>query len=409
MLESVKNQYEDFPYPYRDPENEKKRLRRVAFATPRFISHCCFGGENILHKDFRALDAGCGTGDATVHLAEELKGVGATVTAIDFSQASLDITKKRCEVRGLTNVNFICGDLMNLPEMNRGKFDYIVASGVLHHLENPVEGLNVLKSMLKDDGCIAIMVYGKYGRTALYMTQELMRIINQNVTDIKQKIENTKSVIASYPPYHWNKMSLLNDEMQMGNIGIYDMYLHSQDRPYSVKELFNWVEKDCGMHIIHFVSRAKYDASSYMANKDLLKHIKTLSEKDQLSIGELLNGQIFKHSIIVSKIPKNFDYLNKDPHLYIPDVPGLATSNINEKTATIQFKQDGRTGVKIRMTPERIVLLNHINGERTIKEILDEAAKTLGVVKAEDEWKKFAKVLFGWDGLTFAKVEQAVQ
>ena len=408
MLESVKHQYEDFPYPYRDPEDEKKRLRRVAFATPHFISHCCFGGENILRKDFRALDAGCGTGDATVHLAEELKDVGATVTAIDFSQASLDITKKRCEVRGLTNVNFICGDLMNLPKMNLGKFDYIVASGVLHHLENPVEGLNILKSMLKDDGCIAIMVYGKYGRTALYMTQELMRIINQNVTDIKQKIENTKSVLASYPPYHWNKMSLLNDEMQMGDIGIYDMYLHSQDRPYSVKDLFNWVEKDCGMHIIHFVSRAKYNASSYTANKDLLKHIKTLSEKDQLSIGELLNGQIFKHSIIVSKIPKNFDYLNKDPHLYIPDVPGLATLDINEKTPTIQFKQDGRTGVKIRLTPERILLLNIIKGEYTVKEILDEAAKTLGVVKAEDEWKKFAKVLLGWDGLTFAKVEQAV-
>ena len=47
--------------------------------------------------------------------------------------------------------------------------------GVLHHLENPKLGLNVLKNVLKDDGFMSIMVYGKYGRTGVYQMQDLMK------------------------------------------------------------------------------------------------------------------------------------------------------------------------------------------------------------------------------------------
>jgi hypothetical protein len=36
----------------------------------------------------------------------------------------------------------------------------------LHHLPDPQAGLRALCAVLKDDGALALMLYGKYGRTA---------------------------------------------------------------------------------------------------------------------------------------------------------------------------------------------------------------------------------------------------
>ena len=48
--------------------------------------------------------------------------------------------------------------------------------GVLHHLTDPPQGLAALKSILKDNGAIEIMLYGQYGRTSVSQMQELMRL-----------------------------------------------------------------------------------------------------------------------------------------------------------------------------------------------------------------------------------------
>ena len=42
-----------------------------------------------------------------------------------------------------------------------GKFDLIQCSGVLHHLSNPQEGLNILSEALAEEGGAAIMVYAQ--------------------------------------------------------------------------------------------------------------------------------------------------------------------------------------------------------------------------------------------------------
>ena len=61
------------------------------------------------------LDAGCGTGDSTICMAEQLRGTGARVTALDFSPGSLEITRQRAEVRGLDNIDLVEAPLEELP------------------------------------------------------------------------------------------------------------------------------------------------------------------------------------------------------------------------------------------------------------------------------------------------------
>ena len=65
--------------------------------------------------------------------------------------------------------------LLDLDPTIHGHFDLIICVGVLHHLENPSDGLNKLNSVLKNDGFIFIMVYGKYGRTGIYQMQDLLK------------------------------------------------------------------------------------------------------------------------------------------------------------------------------------------------------------------------------------------
>ncbi len=55
------------------------------------------------------------------------------------------------------------------------RFDLIVCTGVLHHLADPDAGLRALRSVLKPDGAMYLMVYAPYGRTGVYMLQDYCR------------------------------------------------------------------------------------------------------------------------------------------------------------------------------------------------------------------------------------------
>ena len=97
-------QYEAYPYPARDPRDEKTRLITGSPSRLAEIDHYLFQGRLDLGQPFRALIAGGGTGDATVMLAQQLKDAGAAqaeVVYLDLSRASRAIAEARVAARGL--------------------------------------------------------------------------------------------------------------------------------------------------------------------------------------------------------------------------------------------------------------------------------------------------------------------
>ena len=153
-LPAVREQYEAYPYPPRDPADERRRLRHVVSGDLLLINHHCFGGVKDFRKGFRALVAGGGTGDTAIFLAEKLRHYDATLVYLDMSAAARQVAEARAEVRGLTNITWVTASIMELPTLGLGKFDYIESCGVLHHLESTEAGLKALKAVLKDDGAI---------------------------------------------------------------------------------------------------------------------------------------------------------------------------------------------------------------------------------------------------------------
>lgn len=94
------------------------------------------------------LEVGCGTGG----LAETLANYG-DVTGFDKSDAAIEY----CKSRGLQNVFVEDITQLNLDKY-KDKFDLILALDVLEHLQDDVDAMSKIKTMLKDDGLFFINV-----------------------------------------------------------------------------------------------------------------------------------------------------------------------------------------------------------------------------------------------------------
>lgn len=107
------------------------------------------------------LVAGCGTGQHSIATAQRY--VGAGVLAVDLSIASLCYAKHR--IRGISadNIEYAQADILELGSIDR-MFDLIEASGVLHHLADPLRGWRVLLSRLRPNGVMKVGLYNELAR-----------------------------------------------------------------------------------------------------------------------------------------------------------------------------------------------------------------------------------------------------
>ena len=65
---------------------------------------------------------------------------------------------------GLTNIDYLQADILHLNQMGK-KFDIIESAGVLHHMDEPMAGWNVLVDLLKPGGLMKIGLYSEVGST----------------------------------------------------------------------------------------------------------------------------------------------------------------------------------------------------------------------------------------------------
>ncbi|HUT02199.1 MAG TPA: class I SAM-dependent methyltransferase [Phycisphaerae bacterium] len=378
--QSVRRQYEEFPYPERDPQDERKRLVSTCLSRLDVINHYGYKGRRNFLDGFRVLVAGGGTGDATIFLAEQLKHTDARVVYVDLSEPSMEIARRRAEVRGLENITWIHGSLLDLPAMDLPAFDYVECSGVLHHLADPAEGLRTLRGMLADGGVMFVMVYAKYGRTGVYQVQELMRRINDEGDDGQAKVANTRAVLDSLPPTNWFKRGegLFHDQHWASGAGVYDLFLHSQDRPFTVGELYEWLDA-CGLHLITFgaETRALYKPETHLSDERLLARIGGLPIRQQEAIGELLSGLIRKHAFLASpREGTEADLQDRENIPFFPEGladPRLVSRMLNDPTWV--FQAPVRPNLNITPGAYTRAVFRHLNGQRSTKEILRLAAR----------------------------------
>ena len=386
-LKSVKQQYEELPYPPRDPENEKSTLICTQTEFLGKINHYCFRGQLNTVKKMRVLVAGGGTGDALIFLAEQLKDQDAEVVYLDLSEASIEVAKKRAAIRQLENIIWIQGSILELPDKGIGKFDYINCCGVLHHLEDPVLGLKALKSCLKDDGALGIMVYAQYGRTGIYHMQELMRYICKPQAGLGEKIDDLKKTINCLPESNClisGPMPLTKAKAaELENADFVDLFLHTQDRAYTVPEIYEWMGQ-CNLKLVDFViNQPLYDPATHVDDKTLLKKIMTLSKETQQAAAEIMVSTIYCHVFYATlrggeSTIANFSDIDNIP--YLCDILPLSNKDTNY-LHTLVWQQAEKSNVRlffpmsnveIFLPVEKLTkyIFKQIDGKASIKKII---------------------------------------
>src|SRR6201992_3525958 len=233
-------QYAAYPYPRREPREEAKRLIVGSPGHLREIDYWVFGARRPVTRPLRALIAGGGTGDATIMLAQQMarEGRPGSVTWLDRSAASLKIAQARAAVRGLTNIVWEQRSLLDLPGSGLGPFDYIDCCGVLHHLPDPAEGLRALLSVLAPGGGLGLMLYAPHGRTGVYMLQDALRTLAPADETPTARLDVAKRVMRHLAGTAWlRRNGFLDDHVNGGDAGLYDLLLNPRDRAFTVREL----------------------------------------------------------------------------------------------------------------------------------------------------------------------------
>jgi len=108
-----------------------------------------------------ALIAGCGTGLSTIEFARQAPAT--RILAIDLSLASLGYAKRMAARLKLGNVEFGQADILRLGSLGR-QFDFIDASGVLHHMADPWQGWRILLALLRPGAIMQVGLYSELGR-----------------------------------------------------------------------------------------------------------------------------------------------------------------------------------------------------------------------------------------------------
>ena len=178
----MKKQYEQYPYPRW--VNISTFSKKASFHNIAKKFNLNSKNKNFMNKKFyRGLIAGCGTGQQSINAA--LSFPECNFIAIDLSETSLAYAIRKTNELGITNINYIQSDILNLKNLKK-KFDYIECTGVLHHMKNPLEGWNVLTDILEIEGIMKIGLYSRLAR------KELLEF--KKKIDIKYKLKKVKDI-----------------------------------------------------------------------------------------------------------------------------------------------------------------------------------------------------------------------
>ena len=312
-LSTTKSLYETLPFPQRNPDEEANRLITPPHDFFGRINHHCFQGKENFSDGFRALVAGGGTGDAVIYLAQQLAERGnGKVTYLDQSTNSMKVAQARADRRGLNNIEWVNGSLLDLSPADFGEFDYINCVGVIHHLHNPIEGLQALSSVLKETGVLTLMVYGKYGRQDISDVRELFRHYLP-VSNEGSILNDTKAILSALAPQNSymrgrdresTLSSLFDDSPNMA-----DLFLNPVEAVYAADEFAALVEDEGGLVLNRFTSHDgdpaimsyQYNPALFIADTKIRENLAKLPIREQWKIAEIMDGNMHLHCAYVGK------------------------------------------------------------------------------------------------------------
>lgn len=227
---AVRAQYEDNPYPRWTAAPPAGAAATVeAYLFQRFLH----AGIRVPGRDggHDVLVAGCGTGQQPVDVARSFRDV--RVLAVDLSLASLAYAARQTAALGVVGIEYAQADLLRLGETGR-RFDMIQASGVLHHLADPMEGWRALLAMLRPGGVMYVGLYSELARRDVVAAREFIAAHGFQATpeDIRRCRQAMMDAAEGTPLHRLSRSSDFG-----GMSGCRDLLFHVQEHRLRLPEV----------------------------------------------------------------------------------------------------------------------------------------------------------------------------
>ena len=224
----IADQYNSFPYP---------RWQTTKTLTPASLKSqvgALYGQE--VPSEFPAdsistLYAGCGTGEQV--LKSESMIVSEKALAVDLSKSSLAYAQRVTQEHKLQNVHFAYGDILNSKSWDVS-FDLIVCTGVLHHMRDPLAGMEALKAVSKPHSLFHLALYSTRARENVH---EIRKYISEhNIPGNHAGIRAIREMIKGLPDDHQFK-SLQHTREFYSISGLHDYIFNVHEITYTPLEL----------------------------------------------------------------------------------------------------------------------------------------------------------------------------
>ena len=181
---------------------------------------------NYIPPCSKVLDIGCGTGLISNLMA--LKNPTCQITGVDFAD-SINYAQWFAVDTNIKNVDFEQSNILDYRPNK--KFDVIICQGVLHHIPDWQNCIDIIKHLLESNGTLLLGVYHPWGKIVkkiininyknyiLYKDQELNPFETTFTQNDIRKLFPEFKVSCGYPSWAASIRSLFN--YQNGGLVLY--------------------------------------------------------------------------------------------------------------------------------------------------------------------------------------------
>jgi SAM-dependent methyltransferase len=234
----------------------------------------------------------------------------ASVIGIDLSEGAIRVAKERTQRSGISTPGtpvpeFRCLSLYDVGQLT-GQFDLINCVGVLHHLSDPVRGLQTLALKLANGGLMHIFVYAELGRWEIRLMQQAIALIQgERRNNYPEGVKIGREIFEALPQdnrlvqYEAQRWALENQRDEC----FADMYVHPQEIDYNIETLFELIDAS-GLEFVGFSNRGYWQIERLLGKSpELMERVKGLSDRERYRLIELLDPQITHYEFFLGRPP----------------------------------------------------------------------------------------------------------
>ena len=354
----VAQQYEKWTYPEPIQNLETWAANNWQWFDPNH-AHRILWPDRPHQAGIDILIAGCGTNQAA-QIAYNNRA--ANVVAVDVSQPSLDHEKYLKDKYALKNLELHLLPIEEVTSLSQ-KFDLVMSTGVLHHMDNPRAGMKALADVLRPDGVAAIMLYARYGRAGAELMQAVFR--EMGLHQDEESLQMVKAAIASLGDTHPVRSYISIAPDLNFDAGVVDTFLHGRDKSFTVEDCLDLVTSAGLVFQDWFLKAPYYPPTLTEPGNEFYAAVAQLPAKKIWSVMERVNTLNGCHFFLATHPDRptssyRIEFSAPDALDYVP---------LFRLRAGITGQDVYRHDWTVRLDPTHLALLQHLDGVRSISEL----------------------------------------